>query len=274
MGGVFSAIKPMSDRFTPSQPTPGHADGSSSPFPRSPAPSKSSAPREQLAASSKRTRTPAHARPAPDAVSRAARPKYPGRGRLAHLGIEANERLTGTTALVLLVLLAIEGATIVRVQFALDAPRVHWSTAGAARHRQDVEHDVALCKVLPRYAGVSPQGSAAGCRCRVLGPFTVILTAIVFVTGFLLLLGPTSMRNEYFQLHRASFIAWFAVMVIHVLGHVGDMTRSSTKDWTRRTRKLVAGARARRVVLAASLVVGLGFALVIVSYVGPWSRGS
>jgi cytochrome c biogenesis protein CcdA len=174
---------------------------------------------------------------------------------------------------VLLVLLAVEGATIIRVHSlltlhvfigALLVPPVlvkmsstSWRFAkyylGTAEYRHKGPPPVAL---------------------RVLGPFTVILTAIVFVTGFLLLLGPASMRNEYLQLHRASFIAWFAVMVIHVLGHLGDMTRSSTKDWTRRTRQLVAGARARRVVLAASLVVGLGFALVIVSCVGPWLRGS
>jgi hypothetical protein len=264
----------MSDRFTPSQSTPGRADGSSSPFPRSPAPSKSNASRsEQPKASNTRRRTPTHARTAPDAVSRAARPQYRGRGRLAHLGIEANERLTGSTALVLLALLAIEGATIVRVHSLLT---LHVFIGALLVPPVIVKMSSTMWRFAKYYLG-TPEYRHKGpppVALRVLGPFTVILTTIVFVTGFLLLLGPTSMRNEYLQLHRASFIAWFAVMAIHVLGHLGDVTRSSTKDWTRRTRQLVAGARARRMVLAASLVVGLGFALVIVSYVGPWLRGS
>jgi hypothetical protein len=263
----------MSDRFTPSQPTSGRADDASSPFPRSPAPSKSNAPRkDESPQPSKQSRTRSRARKAPNPVSRAARPRYAGRGRLAHLGVEANERLTGATALVLLVLLAIEGATIIRVHSLLT---LHVFIGALLVPPVLVKMSSTLWRFAKYYLG-TPEYRHKGpppVALRVLGPFTVILTALVFVTGFLLLLGPQSMRNEFFQLHRASFIAWFAVMVIHVLAHLGDMTRSSTKDWTRRTRQLVAGARARRVALAASLVIGLGFALAIVSYVGPWLHG-
>jgi hypothetical protein len=264
----------MSDRFTPSQPTPPRADDSASPFPRSSAPSKSSAPgSDERSKPAKRTRTPSRARKAPDPISRAARPRYAGRGRLAHLGIEANERLTGATALVLLVLLAIEGATIVRVHSLLT---LHVFIGALLVPPVLVKMSSTTWRFAKYYLG-TPEYRHKGpppFALRVLGPFTIILTAIVFVTGFLLLLGPKSMRNEFFQLHQASFFAWFAVMVIHVLAHLGDMTRSSTKDWTRRTRQLVAGARARRVALTASLVVGLGFAMFVVSYVGPWLRGS
>jgi hypothetical protein len=264
----------MSDRFNPSQFTPQRPSGSSSPFPRSPAPSKSNVSRvDQSAVPSKPTRRPSRARKTPDPVSRAARPRYRGRGRLAHLGIEANERLTGSSALVLLVLLAIEGATIIRVQSLLT---LHVFIGALLVPPVLVKMSSTTWRFAKYYVG-SPEYRHKGpppVALRILGPFTVILTVIVFVTGFLLLLGPTSMRNEYLQLHRASFFAWFAVMAIHVLGHVGDMTRLSTKDWTRRTRQLVAGARARRMVLAASLAIGLGFALAIVSYVGPWLRGS
>jgi cytochrome c biogenesis protein CcdA len=174
---------------------------------------------------------------------------------------------------VLLVLLAVEGATIVRVHSLLT---LHVFIGALLVPTVIIKMSSTTWRFAKYYLG-TPEYRHKGpppVALRVLGPFTVILTAIVFATGFLLLLGPASMRSEFFQLHRASFIAWFAVMVIHVLGHLGDMTRSSTKDWTRRTRQLVAGARARRVALAGSLVVGLALALVIVSYVGPWLRGS
>jgi hypothetical protein len=219
------------------------------------------------------TRPSARARRSPDPISRAARPPYVGRGRFAHLGIEANERLTGSTALAVLVLLAVEGATIIRVHSLLT---LHVFIGALLVPPVLVKMASTTWRFAKYYLG-TPEYRHKGpppIALRVLGPFSVILTAIVFVTGFLLLLGPTSMRSEYLQLHRASFIAWFAVMAIHVLAHLGDMTRSSTKDWSRRTRQLVAGARARRILLAASLVVGLGFAMTIVSYVGPWLRGS
>jgi hypothetical protein len=174
---------------------------------------------------------------------------------------------------VLLILLAIEGATIIRVHSLLT---LHVFVGALLVPPVLVKVSSTTWRFAKYYLG-TPEYRHKGpppVALRVLGPFTVVLTIIVFATGFLLLLGPTSTRGEFLQLHRASFIAWFAVMTIHVLGHLGDMTRSSTKDWTRRTRQLVAGARARRVALGASLVVGLGLALFVVSYVGPWLRGS
>jgi hypothetical protein len=76
------------------------------------------------------------------------------------------------------------------------------------------------------------------------------------------------------ELHQASFIVWFILMTVHVLGHLGDMTRLSTKDWSRRTRGLVSGSRARRLLIRLSLVAGLALALLTVSHVGPWSHGA
>jgi hypothetical protein len=221
-----------------------------------------------------KTRRPSHARVVrTEPISRAARPKYLGRGRLAHLGIEANERLTGSSALVLLVLLAIEGATIIRVHSLLT---LH-VFIGALLVPPVLVKMASTTWRFARYYLRTPEYRHKGpppIALRVLGPFSVILTVAVFVSGFLLLFGPTSTRGEFSQLHRATFIAWFAVMLIHVLSHLGGMVRLSTKDWTPRTRQLVAGARARRVLLVASLAVGLGFAFVVIPYVGPWLRGS
>jgi hypothetical protein len=109
---------------------------------------------------------------------------------------------------------------------------------------------------------------------RVIGPFVVVLTVVLFATGVLLLLGPTGWRAQMLQLHQASFILWFVVMAVHVLGHLGDMARLSTKDWTRRTRGLVSGSRARRLLTTLSLLVGLVLAFMTVSRVGPWLHGA
>jgi len=64
------------------------------------------------------------------------------------------------------------------------------------------------------------------------------MTSRLFASGVLLLLGPTAWRSQMLQLHQASFILWFILMTVHVLGHLGDMALSPTKDWARRSRRL------------------------------------
>jgi hypothetical protein len=99
---------------------------------------------------------------------------------------------------------------------------------------------------------------------RVLGPFTVVLTVVVLASGSALVLGPHSSRSTLNGLHKVSFILWFAVMTIHVLGHIFDTARLAPLDWTSRAARRVAGGRARRWVLAASMAAGavLGFLMV------------
>jgi hypothetical protein len=122
----------------------------------------------------------------------------------------------------------------------------------------------------PEYRHKGPPPAAL----RVSGPFVVLLTIALFASGVLLLLGPVAWHARLLQLHQASFIAWFVLMTVHVLGHLGDMVRLSTKDWARRTRGLVSGSRARRFVITLSLIAGLVLALLTVSHVGPWVHGA
>jgi hypothetical protein len=108
---------------------------------------------------------------------------------------------------------------------------------------------------------------------RILGPFIVVLTVILFVSGVYLLVGPVSMRSELLRLHQVSFVLWFIAMAVHVLGHLGDTLRLATQDWARRTRRAVAGSLLRRRLLVTSLVVGVALAFFTIPYVGPWIAG-
>ena len=63
---------------------------------------------------------------------------------------------------------------------------------------------------------------------RLLGPLVVLSTLAVFATGVgLLLLGPGS-RQPMLLLHKASFIAWIALVAVHVLGHLPEIRRYLT----------------------------------------------
>jgi hypothetical protein len=188
-------------------------------------------------------------------------------------GVEANERLTGSTALVLLALLAIEGVTVLRVHSLLT---LHVFIGMLLIPPVLVKMSSTMWRFVRYYVG-SPEYRHKGppsTGLRVLGPFVMVLTVVLFASGVLLLFAPLAWHGRLLQLHQASFIAWFIVMTVHVLAHLGDVARVSTKDWARRTRGLVAGSRLRRLAITLSLVVGLALALVTVSHVGLWQQGA
>lgn len=188
-------------------------------------------------------------------------------------GVEANERLTGSTALVLLVLLAIEGVTVLRVHSLLT---LHVFVGMLLIPPILVKISSTTWRFARYYIG-SPEYRHKGpppAALRVIGPFVVMLTVVLFASGVLLLFGPSAWRGRLLQLHQVSFILWFILMAVHVLGHLGDMMAVSTKDWARRTRGLVSGSRVRRLSITVSLLIGLVLALLTVSRVGPWLHGA
>src|ERR1700688_3447813 len=178
-------------------------------------------------------RTSFERRPSPAHARKVTRPR--------HFGAEANARLTATTALVLLVLLAIEGVTVVQVQSLLTlhvfigmllVPPVlvklastFWRFAkyytGSREYREKGPPTVVL---------------------RLLGPFVAVTTIILFASGIVLLVGPTAWRGDMSLLYKGSFVVWFARMTVHVLGHFKETAQLSTQDWVRRPRARVAGS--------------------------------
>jgi hypothetical protein len=185
---------------------------------------------------------------------------------------ESNARLTASVAAVLIVLLAAEGFTILRVGRLL-TPHVF---IGMLLVPPVVLKMGSTMWRFGRYYTGDPEYRHKGPPLpllRLLGPVVVILTLVVFGTGIVLLLGPRSLRSEMFQLHKLSFILWFGAMAIHVLGHIVETARVAPRDWMRRTRRQVDGASARQWALAASLVLGLILAVAVVPQVGPWLDG-
>jgi len=212
-------------------------------------------PSSQEAAGAAPSANPAHA------------PARPRSRRAA--GVEANARLTATTAVVLLVLLAAEGVTILRVR-ALVTPHV---VVGmllvppvALKLGSTGWRFARYYLGAPAYREKGPPPPLL----RLLGPLVVVLTVAVLATGVALLLGPASWQGKLLLLHKASFVLWFGAMAIHVLGHLLDTARLAPRDWLRRARGEVAGAGLRQWAVAASLVVGVWLAALVVPHVGFW----
>ncbi len=183
--------------------------------------------------------------------------------------MQANARLTATNAAVLIVLLAAEGATILRVR-PLISPHVFLGM---------VLIPPVLLKIAStgyrfiRYYRRAPAYLRKGAPplvLRLLGPVIVILTLVLLASGVALLLAGPAWSHELLFVHKASFVLWFFAMTVHVLGHLTEMARIAPRDWLRRTRRDVSGAGTRQWLIAASLVSGALLGLATLSRIGPW----
>jgi hypothetical protein len=184
-------------------------------------------------------------------------------------GPEGNARLTGGTGVVLFLLLAAEGLTILRIRGLLTehvfiglllVPPVLLKTGSTLwRFTRYYIGDPAFRRKEP-----PPM------MLRLLGPLVILLTFTVLATGVLLLIAAAALRPALLFLHKASFLLWLGAMTVHVLGHLADTARLAPRDWLRHTRRDVAGAGLRQWAITASLVAGLLLALVLVGRTAPW----
>jgi hypothetical protein len=185
-------------------------------------------------------------------------------------GVEGNRRLTGTTAVILLVLLAAEGATILAIRPLVSVhiflgmllvPPVLLKV-GTTGYR--------FARYYTGEASYRAAGPPSPLR-RLIGPVVVASTAALFATGVaLIVLGPE--RGGVLGLHKASFIVWLGAMSLHVLSHVVRLPGLAAADW-RRTAERVPGSARRRWALAFTLVAGLVLAVATLHLAGPWHQG-
>jgi hypothetical protein len=183
-----------------------------------------------------------------------------------HGGSDGNERLTGSTGGLLVVLLAVEGLTVLSLRSLLS---LH-VFVGVLLIPPVVLKIASTGYRFTRYY----TGAAAYVRkgppallLRALGPAIVVSSVVLLATGVaLLVMGPGG--GPVRGIHKLSFIVLFAAMGVHVLAHARKVPALLTADWRRRTR--LAGATGRRGLLVATLAVGLAFGCVAIAYDGAW----
>ncbi|HET7054291.1 MAG TPA: hypothetical protein VFI09_10300 [Solirubrobacterales bacterium] len=185
-------------------------------------------------------------------------------------GVAANARLTGALAAALLVLLAAEGVTIpfigqllgphIFIGVLLIPPVALKMASTGYRFARYYTHDSS-------YVAKGPPPLVL----RVLAPGVVLTTLALFGTGIALLIaGPPS--GSLIFAHKLSFIAWVALMTLHVLGHLLEVPSLATADWRRNGPReaRLAGAGARTLTLTAAIGAGLALALLTFSMARPW----
>lgn len=179
--------------------------------------------------------------------------------------MEANGRLTGMTALVLVALLAAEGFTVLSIRRMLPA---HVFIGLLLVPPLLLKLGSTGYRFVRYYVGDADYRRAGppALAMRLLAPLVVVTTAALFVTGIVLWLPGLDAGGLWLRAHLVSFLAWFAVTAVHVLAYLERARRLGLADW--QARGDVPGAITRRSLVAASLALGLLLALVSLPWAG------
>ena len=186
---------------------------------------------------------------------------------------DANGRLTASNGTVLLVLLAVEGFTILGVRqmmtlhvfvgVLLIGPALLKTGSTVWRFVRYYRGDEA-------YVAKGPPHPIL----RWIGPMVVLTSLAVLGTGVALLAVQPGHTGLLSLAHKASFILWFGFMTIHVLGHLREALAESWHDLNPHRHDSVGRTRRIRLLaIGASLLVGAGLAFVLLPSATPWTHG-
>jgi hypothetical protein len=107
-----------------------------------------------------------------------------------------------------------------------------------------------------------------------MAPLVVLTSIAVLATGVALLFVGPGASGALRGLHKASFIAWIALMALHVLGHLPDLqaTFLSRRGGRVEYNRLAAGRAGRTIALVGAIVAGTVLAIVLIPHFGAWSH--
>lgn len=188
-------------------------------------------------------------------------------------GTAGNEQLTAAAGVLLLVLFAVLGITILRIGqllwlhlflgVLLAGPVALKLASTGYRFARYYTAD-------PAYKRKGPPHPIL----RGLAPLVVLATLAVFATGLALLLVGPSASPTLRLLHKLSFFLWVAVTAVHVLGHLLELPRSlravSHANRGRSRRRPGSGGRALALIVA--LLAGVVVSLALLPRQHDWTR--
>src|SRR5579864_2956165 len=173
---------------------------------------------------------------------------------------DGNERLTSSTGLVLLVLLAVETLTTLALRTYLN---VHLFLGLLLLPPVTLKLASTGWRFARYYTRSKPYVAAGPPRMllRLLAPLLVASTLALFGTGVAMIV-VRHRGGELRTLHTFSFVAWGVLTGVHVLAYLTRVLRDGTKDWRRDAVDVVAGVRSRRALLLGTLLAGVVLASV------------
>lgn len=194
-------------------------------------------------------------------------------GRLTGGGTSGNERLTAATGILLVVLLAVIGVTLLQLRSLIS---VHLFIGLVLIPPLALKMASTGYRFV-RYYSANPtyrERGAPPLALRLIAPIVIVSSIAVLATGVALLFTSPTSAHTLRTLHKASFILWVAFTVIHVLGHLPDLQKTFLIERGGRVEynELAAGRAGRVISLAGALVAGVVLAIVLIPHFGAWSH--
>lgn len=191
-------------------------------------------------------------------------------------GVAGNQQLTAITGLVLIVMLAVIGITILRIRQLISVhlfvgtlllgPVLLKLASTGYRFTRYYTND-------PVYRRKGPPDIAM----RLIAPVVVLSTLVVFISGIPLMLEGPKRRDPFLLVHKASFFVWLGFTALHVLGHLSEVSSVLGRSHADESAsglsglKLSGGRAGRSLALAGAVVGGLVLAIILIPTFGPWT---
>lgn len=186
-------------------------------------------------------------------------------------GVEGNERLTAVTGTLLLVLLAVEGITILSIEqlialhvylgLLLVGPVVLKGASAGYRFLRYYTRSRPYVRKGPPHPVL-----------RILGPIVMASSLAVLGTGIALMYAGPAHEQPWLIFHQGTFVVWFAAMTVHVLGHAVHAGRTTWRELRDpRATRAVRHRRWRALAIATALVAGVGLATALAPAAHAWT---
>ena len=211
---------------------------------------------------------------------------------LSRGGTDGNARLTTVTGVILFVLLAIIGVTILRIHQLMS---VHLFVGLLLIGPVALKLASTGYRFAQYYTG-NPEYRRKGppeLTLRLVAPIVVLTTIVVFASGIVLMFNGAAHRDPWLLIHKASFIVWIVFTSVHVVGHlprVVTLLRPGTKlptiegispnliaGWSAEHHNspasalTVPGRNGRAIALASAIVLGIVLAVVLIPDFSSWT---
>lgn len=184
--------------------------------------------------------------------------------------VAANSRLTALSGAALLVLLAAEGVTIPRIRFLLTPHLFLGIVLIPPVALKVISTGYRFCRYYSRDRSYRAAGPPPLLH-RLAGPPLVLSTVGVLATGVAAWLGGPYSSTPWLRFHTISFLAWFVLMTLHVLGRVGRSGDESLRDLADAQRG-EPGARARGWLVGGSILAGVVAAALAIQLPTGWAN--
>jgi hypothetical protein len=179
-------------------------------------------------------------------------------------GAVGNARLTAVSGAVLLVLLAVEGATIPFLRSLLSVHIFVGMLLLGPVALKLASTGYRFARYYSQARDYVEAGPPAPLMRVFVAPVLVISTLTLFTTGVLLIASPQ--RGTVLGLHKASFVVWLAACGVHVLAYAARTVRELLAE-------RVGGGLLRGGLVFAALAIGVAIAVATFPLAGPWLHG-